>query len=89
MDRRTVREVLGEPSTWSNSVTSSKRLPDMRDAEIVDVFCSGNEISMLTHSAKFGDTLSIFRVPQGDLRERVLGALRPGLAVLTTLDATI
>jgi hypothetical protein len=89
MDRKTVREVLGEPSTWSNSVTTAERLPDMDDARIMDVFCAGNEISMLTQSVRYGDTLSLFRVPDAALRERLLRALRPGEAVRLALDAAL
>jgi hypothetical protein len=89
MTHVTVREVLGEPSTWSSAVTASEDLPNMRDAFIMDIYCSGNEISMLTISARYGDTLSVFRVPDPTIRERVIGALRPGESVIAALDATI
>ena len=89
MDRKTVREVLGEPSTWSNSVTSTRRLPDMQDAQIVDIFCSGNEISVLTRSEKYDDTLSVFRIPNATDREGVIGELRPGRFMPEALAAAI
>lgn len=89
MDHRTVREVLGEPSTWSNSVTSTRVVPDMLDAQIVDIYCSGNEISVLTHSEKYGDTLSVFRIPDATVREGVIGALKPGRPMPEALAAAI
>jgi len=89
MTHVTVREVLGEPSTWSSVITASEDLPNMQDAFIMDIYCSGDEISMLTRSVRCGETLSVFQVPDPTLRERVIEALRPGESVIAALDATV
>lgn len=89
MAQRTFRDVLGEPSTWSHTVTSTRHRPDMRDATIHDISCTGNKVSLHTRSIQYGDTLSIFNIPEPNLRERVLSALRPGASVLKILGTTV
>lgn len=86
---RTFLDVLGEPSTWSHSVTSTRRRPDMRDATIQDISCSGNKVSLHTRSIQYGDTLSVFHIPERSLRERVMSAFRPGASVLKTLGTAV
>ena len=85
MTSRTFRDVLGEPSTWLHSTTSTRHRPDMSDATIQDVSCSGNKVSLHTRSLQYGDTLSVFNIPDRHLRERVLTALRPGSSVAKVL----
>jgi hypothetical protein len=89
MAYRTFRDVLGEPSTWSHSVTSTRHRPDMRDATIQDVSCTGNKVSLHTRSMQYGDTLSVFNIPERNLRERVLSAFRPGTSVLKILGTAV
>jgi hypothetical protein len=89
MAGRTFRDVLGEPSTWSHSATSTRRRPDMRDATVQNIFCSGSKVSVATRSIQYGDTLSVFNIPERDLRERVLRALRPGASVAKVLETPI
>jgi hypothetical protein len=89
MTHQTFRDVLGEPSTWTHSVTSTRHRPDMRDATIKDAFCNGNKVSLYTRSIQYGDTLSVFNIPEPTLRERVLGALRPGISVLVFLATRV
>lgn len=89
MSGRTFRDVLGEPSTWSHSATSTRHRPDMRDATIKDVSCSGNKVSLHTRSIQYGDTLSVFHIPEHNLRERVMSALRPGTSVLKILGTEV
>ena len=55
----------------------------------MDVFCSGKEISLLTHSDLDCEALILFRIPDAGLRERVLGALRPGELIIDALSVTI
>lgn len=86
---RTFRDILGEPSTWSHSVTSTRHRPDMRNATIQDVSCSGNKVSLHTRSIQYGDTWSVFSIPERNLRERVLSALRPGSSVLKVLGTAV
>jgi hypothetical protein len=89
MAHRTFRDVLGEPSTWSHTATSTRRRPDLRDATIKDVSCSGNKVSLHTRRIRYGDTLSVFNIPERNLRERVLIALRPGASVLKILGTAV
>lgn len=89
MTSRTFRDVLGEPSTWAHSATSTRHRPDMRDATIHDVSCTGNKVSLHTRSIQYGDTLTIFNIPERQLRERVLIALRPGANVLKFLGTAV
>ena len=89
MESRTFRDILGEPSTWSHSATSTRRRPDMRDATIRDVSCTGNKVSLHTRSIQYGDTLTVFNIPERGLRERVLGAFRPGASVLKILETAV
>ena len=89
MTSRTFRDVLGEPSTWAHSATSTRHRPDMRDATIHDVSCTGNKVSLHTRSIQYGDTLTIFNIPERQLRERVLSALRPGANVHKFLGTAV
>lgn len=89
MTSRTFRDVLGEPSTWAHSATSTRHRPDMRDATIHDVSCTGNKVSLHTRSIQYGDTLTIFNIPERHLRERVLSALRPGANVFKFLGTSV
>jgi hypothetical protein len=86
---RTFRDVLGEPSTWAHSATSTRHRPDMRDATIQDISCTGNKVSLHTRSMQYGDTLSTFNIPERNLRERVLTALRPGTSVQKILGTAV
>jgi len=61
----------------------------MRDATIQDVSCTGNKVSLLTRSIQYGDTLSVFNIPERSLRERVLSAFRPGTSVLKILGTPV
>ena len=89
MAYRTFRDVLGEPSTWTHTATSTRHRPDMRDATIKDVSCHGAKVSLSTRSIQYGDTLSVFNIPEPALRERVLSALRPGASVLAFLGTRV
>jgi len=89
MATRTFRDVLGEPSTWSHSVTSTRHRPDMRDATVQDISCTGNKVSLHTRSIQYGDTLSVFNIPERNLRERVVSAMRPGASVQKVLGTAI
>jgi hypothetical protein len=89
MAQRTFRDVLGEPSTWTHTTTSSRHRPDMRDATVLETFSIGSKVSLYTRSVQYGETLSVFHIPDGDLRARVLRALRPGSSVLSFLATAV
>lgn len=89
MSYRTCLDVLGEPSTWRHSVTSSRHRPDMRDATIQDVFCNGSRLSLHTKSRQYGETMSVFHIPDADLRWRIMGRIKPGVSVLAFLRMAV
>ncbi len=89
MTHRTFRDVLGEPSTWTHAATSTRHRPDMRDATIKDVACHGSRISLSTRSILYGDTLTVFSIPEPVLRQRVLSAMRPGASVIAFLGTRV
>jgi len=89
MADRTIRDVLGEPSTWIHSVTSSRHRPDMRDATIQDVFCTGCKLSLHTISRQYGETMTVFHIPDANLRWRIMGAIRRGMGVVSFLRTAI
>lgn len=61
MDKKTVRDVLGEPESWSNYMRGEWRgIPDMKGATISEVITSGNEIAVHTQGAACGETFSVF-----------------------------
>jgi hypothetical protein len=89
MAYRTFRDVLGEPSTWSHSVTSSRQRPDMRDATIQDVFCTGSKLSLHTTSRQYGETMTVFHIPDANLRWHIMGAIQRGMGVLAFLRMAV
>ena len=89
MAYRTFRDVLGEPSTWSHSVTSSRHRPDMRDATIQDVFCTGPKLSLHTTSRQYGETMTVFHIPDANLRWHIMGAIQRGMGVLAFLRMAV
>ena len=86
---RTFREVLGDPSIWSHTATSSRHRPDMRNATIKNSFCVGNKFSLHTTSIQYGDTMSEFNIPERGLRERLWRAFQPGARVLQVLETLV
>jgi hypothetical protein len=65
----TLRDVLGEPTSWANRVgdgLSSKT--DLEDATVLNVFVSGNQLAIYTRSAGGFEALSIFHIDDAELR---------------------
>lgn len=89
MADRLFREVLGDPSNWTHTASSSRHRPDMQFARIKDRFCEGNKFSLQTTSIQFGDTMSVFDIPEHGLRERVWRACQPGTEVLHLLGTAV
>jgi len=90
MDKRTVRDVLGEPESWSNYMRGEWRgIPDMKGATISEVVALGKEVAVHTKGAPGGDTFSVFVIEDQDLRERTIRALRPGVEVHEAVAAAI
>jgi hypothetical protein len=90
MDIETVRDVLGEPESWPNSMNGDCRgIPNMQGATISDVIASGNEVAVHTQGGVDGPTFSVFVIEDEDLRARMLRALRPGAPVHEAVAAAI
>lgn len=89
MANRTFGDVLGEPSSWTHSITSSRHRPDMRDATIQDVFCTGSKLSLHTNSRQFGETMTVFHIPDARLRWHIMGAIHRGMGVLAFLRTAV
>lgn len=87
--KRTFREVLGDPSSWSHTATSTRHRPDMQNARIKNSFCVGNKFSLHTTSIQYGDTMSVFNIPERDLRERAWRAFQPGAKVFQVLETPV
>jgi len=82
MDKKTVRDVLGEPESWSNYMRGDwHRDANMEGATISQVVTLGKEVAVHTKGAPGGDTFSVFVIEDLDLRERTVRALRPGVEV--------
>ena len=90
MDAKTVRDVLGEPESWPDSMSGENREnSNMNGATIWDVIASGNELAVQTKGAACGPTFSVFVIEDRDLRERTIRALKPGMPVSEALTAPV
>ncbi len=90
MERKTVRDVLGEPESWSNYMRGEWRgTPDMKGATISEVVALGKEVAIHTKGAPGGDTFSVFVIEDQDLRARTVRALRRGVEVHEAVAAAI
>ena len=86
----TIRDVLGEPSTWDNHISDGfDGKPDMNGATILDVFVSGNQLALYTRSAAGVEALSIFFIDDQQLRARIATQLMPGLDIHKAVDTQI
>jgi hypothetical protein len=57
----------------------------MRDATLQDVFCTGSRLSLHTRSRLYGETMTVFHIPDADLRWRIMGRFKRGVSVLSFL----
>lgn len=90
MDTKTVRDVLGEPESWPNSMNGDRQgIPNMKGATIWDVIAAGNEVAVHTQGAVCGPTFSVFIIEDQDLRERTVRALKLGAPISEALAASI
>jgi hypothetical protein len=90
MDKKTVRDVLGAPESWSNYMCGDWHgNANMKGATISEVIALGNELAIHTKGAPSGDTFSVFFIEDRDVRERTVRALRVGTEVHEAVAATI
>jgi hypothetical protein len=61
----------------------------MRDATIQDVFCTGSKLSLHTNSRQFGETMTVFHIPDARLRWHIMGAIHRGMGVLAFLRTAV
>ena len=87
----TVRDLIGDPSSWQNLVSDGegRQMPDMDGATIVDIFCTGNKLSIYTRNAAGIQALAKFRVDDAALCLRIGNVLLPGLNVHEALRLPI
>ena len=90
MDTKRVRDVIGEPESWPNTLQVAGEGPtDIRGATIAQVITAGNDIAIRTEGGACGATFSIIAVEDNDLRNRVARALRLGTDVHEAAAAEI
>jgi hypothetical protein len=90
MDARTVRDVLGDPESWPNSLNGEHDgTPNMQGAKIWDVIASGDEIAVHTKGGIDGPTFSVFVIEDENLREQMLRALILGSPVHEVVAAAL
>lgn len=90
MDKKQVRDVIGEPESWPNFMHEEwQGLQDMHGATIADVFAAGDQIAIQTKGAVCGETFSTFVVEDKELRDRLRQLLRPDLCVYEAVAAAI
>jgi hypothetical protein len=82
MEITTVRDVLGEPTSWANRLgdgLTSKS--NMDGATVLDVFVSGTQLAIFTRSVAGTGVLSIFNIEDAELCARIATCLTPGLNI--------
>jgi hypothetical protein len=90
MAQRTVREVIGEPHSWSNCVSDEQvARPAAHGALILDVFSAANVVSIHWRADSGFETLSVFRVGNAEIQADLVGALMPGTSLLEALDKPV
>ena len=90
MSETIVSDVLGQPESWANCISDELvGLPDLREATILDVFVSRNELTLYTSAANGAKALAVFVIENQCLRKKIATAMQPGLDVSTVLQAAI
>jgi hypothetical protein len=78
----TVRDVLGEPTSWPNRIADGLNDEcDMDGAVVLDVFVSGNQLAVYTRNVTGIEALSIFNIDDSELRARIATRVLPGLDI--------
>jgi hypothetical protein len=86
----TVRDLLGEPTSWGNHISDgTDDMPPMDGATILDVFSSGRQLSVYTRSLAGAEALSLFLIENAALCARIAEALKPGLDIHKALATPI
>lgn len=86
MAPRTVRDVIGDPTSWPNYRYGGSRMPRLRGAKIRSIRPVDPDELQLTIEAHGQTLASTFVVEDRDLRLRVQALLVPGAELTSALD---
>ena len=90
MDKKRVRDIIGEPESWTNHLHVAGEGPsDIQGAIVTQVFSAGTDLTVSTEGGACGPTFSVFPIENHELRDRVERALRVGLDVHEAADVEI
>ena len=90
MNEATVCDVLGESASWANCISDELvGLPDMREATIVDVFVSRNELTLYAKGTNGAQSMAVFVIDDQDVRQKIAAAIHPPVGVLAALRLAI
>jgi hypothetical protein len=82
MSITTVRDVLGDPTSWANRLGDGLHSKSsMNGATVLDVFVSGTQLAILTRSVAGTGVLAIFNIDDAELCARIATRLIPGLDI--------
>jgi len=86
----TIRDFVGDPRTWENHISDGDaRTPNMDGATVLDIFVSGNHLSLYTEDGYGVRGLSIFHIDDPDIRTRIAKALSPGSNVVQAIASRL
>ena len=89
MDRRTVRDVLGDPESWPNVTAGFPGIPIPLEAVIVQVVVMGAELMIITNGGSAVPTVSTFVISDPVLLDALVDVLTPGLKVREVVSLEI
>ena len=85
-----VQDVLGQPESWTNSVSDQAvGMPDLRGATILDVFENGKKLTLYARGMDGTETVCVFVIEDQDVRRKVATAIHPGSNVVAALQTAI
>ena len=76
---KTVRDVIGDPASWSNYRQSGMSMPILRGATIVGTRESEPDELKVVIDARGRTLHSTFVIADRDVRQRLIEILKPGL----------
>ena len=84
--KRTIRDVLGDPESWSTYRSATWDTPLLRGATIVSAFEVDPDELRIAIEARGQMIQSTFSIADRDVRHRLLEILQPGLKLTDCLD---
>jgi hypothetical protein len=86
---KTVRDVIGDPASWSNYRESGMSMPILRGATVVGTRESEPDELKIVIDARGRSLHSTFVIADRDVRERLIEILRPGLLLEDALKQSL